>query len=132
MIIAEEEAERKAIAEARRAEREALKAEKAARAPRTRVKPPTKPETPYIPPKTSLWGQVDWSKVDDKNPLKQQTLAAAQEVQMTRYEAERVERGKRDKERTERLLDAAAPASPPPAQRPEEDDWGSGDSSIKL
>lgn len=132
-VIAAEEEERKAIAETKRAEREALKAEKEARASRTRVKPPDKPKTPYIPSKTSLWGQVDWSKVDDNHPLKQQTLAAAQEVQLARYEKERVERGKLDKERAERLGDSLPPASPPaPRPTPEEDDWGSGDSSIKL
>lgn len=127
-ILAEEAAERKA----KQVERAALRAEQATRAPRTRIKPPDKPKTPYIPPKTSLWGQVDWNKVDDTNPLKQQTLATAQEVQLACYETERIERGKRDKERTERIVDALPPTSPPPATRPEDEDWGSGDSSIKL
>lgn len=111
--ITAEQAERKAVAAATRAE-------KAARAPRTHVKPPEKPQRPYIPPASSLWGQINWSQVDDKHPIKQAAFEAAQQLQVTVQHLQ---------------TPPPSPAAPAKsAKAPAEDayDWDSGEGTIRL
>ncbi len=122
--IAAEQAERKAIVAAKRAE-------KAARAPRTHVKAPAKPQRPYIPPKSSLWGQIDWSQVDDQHPVKQAAFEAAQQVLASRREEERQLQAKQGVPDPLPSTSPAAPSSKVPA---EDDvyDWDSGEGTITL
>ncbi len=136
-----EEAERKAIEQAKKAEREQLKALKAARAPRTGKKPPAaEPAGPHIPPATSLWGSVDWSKVRDDDPAKQLMLAEMNKLSPTELANAR---------RPQRMAQApsvtSASGSPSPSSKPasseapaqnaqnsDEYDWSAGDGSVSF
>ncbi len=143
-IEEEEAAERKAIADAEKEERARIKAIKAARAPRTGKKPPAvQPAGPHIPPATSLWGSVDWSKVDNNDPAKRLMLEELSKLSPTELadarRAQRVAQGTQGKPVTSKPAPASPPVNPatPPEtaahkQESDEYDWGSGDGSVSF
>ena len=135
-----EEAERKAIEQAKKAERERLKA---ARAPRTGKKPPAgEPAGPHIPPATSLWGSVDWSKVRDDDPAKQLMLAELNKLSPTELanarRALRMAQAQAVPSTHEPVSSLAKPVPPPAAapaqekQDSDEYDWSAGDGSVSF
>ena len=140
-IEQEEEAERKAIEQAQKEERERLKAIKAARAPRTRKKPPAaEPAGLHIPHPTSLWGSVDWSKVDDNDPAKQLMLA-----ELSKLSPSQLADARRAQRTTQASPVTSAPGSPSPSsksvsstapsqdtQNSDEYDWSAGDGSVSF
>jgi hypothetical protein len=140
-IEQEEAAERKAIADAEKAERARIKAIKAARAPKTSKKPPTAQASgPHIPPATSLWGSIDWANVSNNDPAKQLMLAELSKLSPAQLaDVRREQRMAQGKP----VTSGPAPASPivNPAPLPEttaqkqdsdEYDWGAGDGTVSF
>jgi hypothetical protein len=145
VITPEDQQAHQAIAQAQKDERARLKALKAARAPRTGKKPPAaEPAGPHIPPATSLWGSVDWSKVRDDDPAKQLMLAELNKLSPTELaNARRAQRMAQAQAQAvtsapEPASSSSKPVSPPAAapaqeqQDSDEYDWSAGDGSVSF
>lgn len=140
-IEQEEEAERKAIADAKKEERERQKALKAARSPHTSKKPPAVETTgPHIPHPTSLWGSVDWSQVDNNDPAKQLMLAELQKLSPSQLaDARRAQRTVQTPSVTSSSGSPSPSAKPVSSEAPaqnaqnsDEYDWSAGDGSVSF